>query len=245
MAELKFIFHCGFRLNMNRKSVLIDPYSKIKSTMWENTPDDIFESLILKPQTDILILSHAHDDHFNLDATLKIIERNPDIKIVTTKQITDILTSSGLRNADKILLPRKKVRGTEKTQIGDINITLFESEHDGPVEYRVEHIISLIQGERSVLYTGDAMPDVEEFERIAKCGKIDMLLAPFPYVTLHKTRSLVNKILKPEERVYAHMHKPEGDGILFKNATIECIKNERARGRKAVLMCEPDQTIIF
>lgn len=245
MAELQYIFHCGVRLNMNGMSILMDPYSKIEHPIWGNTPDDVYNNLILKPPTDILLITHAHDDHFNLEATLEIIKRNPGIKVVSTMQITEMIREHGEGIKRENLLPSKKAESVEHVKVGDIDIALYASTHFGTPGHDIEHAVFLVKRERKVLNMGDAIPNFDLYADMAKEEGIDMFLAPFTYITRRKFRDAVRNELNPKVMACFHLPKPVGDGVIYRRAVEKCALEARKSGMNLELLDIPGQRLII
>lgn len=75
--------HCCLLVEENRTKILIDPGSY--STQQNNVKN-----------VNIVIITHNHQDHFQIDSLKKILTNNPQIKIITNKSIGIILEKENI-----------------------------------------------------------------------------------------------------------------------------------------------------
>lgn len=247
MAETVFIFHAGVRINMDGISLLADPFSLIRPGLWSSTPYDIANSMILKPHADAVIFTHEHHDHFNLDFTLRLLKEHPQMKVITSKTVQNLLlqASPDDQGLTGRLLPAEIQDGRTSLSLGSLSVTLFPTIHDGPVNFGTEHYAVLIRGTRSILFLGDTKPDAKNFSFIQEQASPDLLLAPFVYLTLREGRKIVFDLIKPKTAAFLHLPVAEGDGILFREVLAKNAAALAAKGKDIIILSESGQKILF
>ena len=70
---------------------------------------------------DIIIISHEHKDHFEVDLLKNILKNNPQAVVVTNSEIGTILEKEGIAFT--------KVEAGEKTMINGVTLDAFGNEH--------------------------------------------------------------------------------------------------------------------
>lgn len=79
---IKKIRHCCFLITINKTAFITDPGSF-------TTPDDMVRA-------DVLLLSHEHGDHYNVENIEKLLKLNPDLKIYTNESVHELLQDEGI-----------------------------------------------------------------------------------------------------------------------------------------------------
>lgn len=247
MAETIFIFHAGVRMNMDGISLLADPFSSIRPGLWPSTPDDIANFMILKPGADAVIFTHEHHDHFNLDFTLRLLKSHPQMKVITSKKVQELLLQAAPDDPvlPSRLFPAQMQNGKTVISLGDLTITLFPTIHDGPENWDTEHYAVLIRGTRSILLLGDTKPDPENFSFMLDQTSPDLLLAPFVYLTLREGRKIVFDLIKPKTSAFLHLPVAEGDGILYREVLSKNAAALTAKGNDVIILSESGQKILL
>lgn len=114
----------AFRIDYKNKILLIDPGSYCYNE--EFTAENW-------GKVDILLITHNHSDHFVSDAVKVIKTRNPDVIILTTSEVKEIL--------DEIDVKSEVIMSNETRNIHGINITGIKSIHgnlpDGKIPPKV------------------------------------------------------------------------------------------------------------
>lgn len=97
--------------------ILIDPGTYVFGDKEKLTSEDF-------KKIDILIITHEHSDHFDIENVKKIIQSNPQIKIFTTTKVKEILGGS-----DKVSILGSVNKEQGLGIAGDITITGVVSRH--------------------------------------------------------------------------------------------------------------------
>jgi len=110
------------------------------------------------PQIDLILLSHAHFDHFDL-RTLRCFDENTTV--ITARATSDLLKHTRFRDITELGWGE---RNSKTTAAGEVNISAFEVNHWGARKqrdtYRSYNGYLLEQNGRRIIFTGDtAMTD--------------------------------------------------------------------------------------
>ncbi len=125
------------------------------------------------PKIDILLLSHAHFDHFDL-RTLHRFDENSSV--ITAPNTKDLLRWTRLRDITELRWGERKALNAS---IGDIAISAFQVKHWGARKQRDTHRgyngYLIERNGRRILFAGDtALTDT--FAELRKYGPIDLAI---------------------------------------------------------------------
>ena len=128
------------------------------------------------PRIDLILLSHAHFDHFDLRTLHRF---NKDTSVITAPNTADLLRWTRLRDITELRWGETKVLNIASQTKGNIGISAFQVKHWGARMQRDTHrgyngylIESRSRGRRRILFGGDtAMTDT-----FAKLGPIDLAI---------------------------------------------------------------------
>jgi L-ascorbate metabolism protein UlaG (beta-lactamase superfamily) len=140
------------------------------------------------PGIDIVLLSHAHFDHFDL-RTLHCFDENTSV--ITARDTRDLLRWTRLHDITELRWGERKPL---KTAISDIDIVAFRVNHWGARKqrdiYRGYNGYLLERNERRILFAGDtALTD--SFAELRQHGRIDLAIMSIgaynPWIRSHCT----------------------------------------------------------
>jgi len=140
------------------------------------------------PRIDIVLLSHAHFDHFDL-RTLKRFDKNTSV--ITASNTRDLLKWTRLRDITEL---RWDERTTLKTAAGDIDITALLVKHWGARKqrdtYRGYNGYLLEKNGRRILFAGDTAL-TNSFAELGERGPLDLAIMSIgaynPWIRSHCT----------------------------------------------------------
>ena len=140
------------------------------------------------PRIDIVLLSHAHFDHFDL-RTLKRFDKNTSV--ITASNTRDLLRRTRLRDITEL---RWDERTTLKTAAGDIDIVALRVKHWGARKqrdtYRGYNGYLMERNGRRILFAGDTAL-TNSFAELRKRGPLDLAIMSIgaynPWVRSHCT----------------------------------------------------------
>ena len=146
------------------------------------------------PRIDIVLLSHAHFDHFDLRTLQRF---NASTKIITAPNTADLLRWTRLRDITELRWGETKVLNIATQTKGTIAIRAFQVKHWGARTQRDTHrgyngylIESGSRGSQRILFGGDtAMTD--SFAKLRHYGEIDVAIMSIgaynPWIHSHCT----------------------------------------------------------
>jgi L-ascorbate metabolism protein UlaG (beta-lactamase superfamily) len=140
------------------------------------------------PRIDIVLLSHAHFDHFDL-RTLHCFNENT--RVVTARATSDLLRWTRFRDITELGWGERK---TFKTSAGEIDIASVAVKHWGARkqrdDYRGYNGYLLERNGRRILFAGDTAL-TNSFAGLRKCGPIDLAIMSIgaynPWIRSHCT----------------------------------------------------------
>jgi len=143
------------------------------------------------PNIDLILLSHAHFDHFDL-RTLRCFDESTTV--ITARATSDLLKHTRFRDITELGWGERR---SKTTAAGDVNISAFQVNHWGARKQRDTYrgyngylLESRNGGRRRVIFTGDtAMTD--SFAELRRRGEIDLAIMPIgaynPWIRAHCT----------------------------------------------------------
>ena len=140
------------------------------------------------PRIDVVLLSHAHFDHFDL-RTLNRFDQNTSV--ITASNTRDLLRRTRLRDITEL---RWDERTTLKTAAGDIDIIALQVKHWGARKqrdtYRGYNGYLMERNGRRILFAGDTAL-TNSFAELRKRGPLDLAIMSIgaynPWVRSHCT----------------------------------------------------------
>ena len=140
------------------------------------------------PKIDVVLLSHAHFDHFDL-RTLHCFDENTSV--ITAPETRDLLRWTRLRDITEL---RWRERKSLKTAAGDVNILAFPVKHWGARKQRDMHRgyngYLLERNGRRILFAGDTAL-TNSFAELRQDGRIDLAIMSIaaynPWIRSHCT----------------------------------------------------------
>ena len=81
--KIQKIEHCCLVIEYKDKKIMTDPGSY--STEQENITG-----------VDLILITHEHSDHLHIESLKKILENNPNVKIITNSSVGNILSKEGI-----------------------------------------------------------------------------------------------------------------------------------------------------
>jgi L-ascorbate metabolism protein UlaG (beta-lactamase superfamily) len=141
------------------------------------------------PQIDLILLSHAHFDHFDR-RTLRCFDENTSV--ITARATSDLLRRTRFRDITE--LEWRERMTFETTAAGELNVSAFPVKHWGARKqrdtYRGYNGYLLERSGRRIIFVGDtAMTD--SFAELRRRGEIDLAIMPIgaynPWIRSHCT----------------------------------------------------------
>jgi len=161
-VDVTYVGNAGFLLIIGDKKILIDALFKGFEGNYQ-LPQEVQDKLTLAQapfdDVDLILVTHAHGDHVDLEMVRQHMQNNPVAIFVSTQQLVDALKDS----TDRCIGFNPTKEKPEHKVINDINIEAFYLPH-GP-DARIINIGLLISVNGITIFqTGDADFDQFTFE---------------------------------------------------------------------------------
>jgi len=179
--KIKKLGHCCLVIEENGKRIMTDPGS------WT------FDEQEKEKNIDVIIITHEHSDHFHIESLKKILEKNPNVIIITNEGVGKLLNEAHIKYEILDYKNPKDFLGVE--------IEAFNSKHE-----EIYQDISLVQNTgffigKRLFYPGDSFYNPNKF--------VEILALPVagPWTDI---KSAVNYALEIKPKVCFPVH----DGML-------------------------------
>lgn len=207
--------NAGVVINIGRNGLGVDLFSKDSEGLYPDTPAALKAELldeIERGHIGALLFTHGHGDHFCLEDTAEALKRNPDLTVISTDEVIELLQSA-VPFGKRLYAISSKEKRNIKMNFPNGSLELFNSRHMGEAYAEVQNLVFMLETEgKRIAIPGDAWPEPELFERIgAWSSKPDLLIAPFPLIGLPSSRRMLVKHLKPVHILALHLPRPEMD----------------------------------
>ncbi|RLE94613.1 MAG: hypothetical protein DRN04_02660 [Thermoprotei archaeon] len=145
--KLTFIGHASFLVEIEDKKILLDPFFAEKF-WWKNHYEHRITPLRVKleelPCPKIILITHDHGDHFDIEAVLKISSRCNGVLVYSTKSVVDQLTRKGVENCFT-------VERNHPIRLNRVKIVPIQNEEESPDKYS----FLIESNNRKLFYSGD------------------------------------------------------------------------------------------
>jgi len=143
------------------------------------------------PQIDLIVLSHAHFDHFDLRTLHRFDELT---RVITAPNTADLLRWTRLRDITELRWGETKVLNIAGQMKGDIAISAFQVKHWGARkqrdDYRGYNGYVIKRNGRSILFSGDTAM-TSTFAELSQDGPVDLAIMSIgaynPWIQSHCT----------------------------------------------------------
>lgn len=170
MSTLIYNANCGFTVSAETSNCIFDTLFRVPREAEYNGPDDTLISDILEgiepyDRPNVLVITHAHWDHFDLGLTLDFLRARQSNHVICPLSIRDqingdfasqITTSTGAGRDGR----------HEVFTFGDLSIKAIATDHCGPPgnpDTSIEHSsYVLTAGAASVFHAGDLHPSSQQ-----------------------------------------------------------------------------------
>jgi len=198
--------NAGVLICCNGKKIMADALHSEKTNRFSRVPDNVLRQAVNGEgdfaETDIALVTHDHPDHYNRNWTMRLLERNTAIQLVTP--VRDFAERKNV-----YILSRTK----ETFRLAGIDITCKRLMHDGK-EYAsiANYGYMLDAGGTRILLLGDGAMDAKGIAAFAEGFEPDLALLNFPFLTLKRGRDIMDRVIGAKQTIVFHFPEP-GDDI--------------------------------
>lgn len=166
---------------------------------------------------ELLFFTHCHPDHYSKKQTRLVQQRWPGAFLALPER----------QEATQILLQGERFH----LRLGkDLSIQFCRLPHEGKQYIAVPHYGALLERKGfRILLPGDCAIGAPELAEFVARTAIDLVVLPFPWITLPKGRVFVERIIRPKRLLIHHLPLPEDDIYGYRPATEAALRKVQAR----------------
>jgi L-ascorbate metabolism protein UlaG (beta-lactamase superfamily) len=207
--QITYIANEGFLVSAYNKKVLIDALFKSKNytSPSDSTAGKIISSTAPLNDINYLLVTHAHQDHFNQNMCAEFLRNNTKVKFISTSESCKMINDAGF-DSPQLISCNLEYGEIKEMKDGDITITAFRLMHGtSPEINNLAYIIKI--NDFTVMHVGDGFI-LQNEEYLKKINwenyTIDVLFIGYMDVNTFVLETL-SKTIKPKNLVLMHIHK--------------------------------------
>ena len=202
-GEYKILFDPFFHQNFGQYALVPET---IRTALFDNKPpyDDV----------DLLMISHAHDDHFDAKDVLRYLQLRPQVQLIAPNQAVDQLaTMSGFKNIKSrvhgVLLAKDEA--PKNISLKGLVIEAIRIPHAGwPGRADIENLVFRVTNKEqlTVMHLGDADPNLEHFEPFEgffSQQRTHVAFPPYWFALSVSGRLLLDETLNADRTIGVHV----------------------------------------
>lgn len=212
---ITYIANEGILIQSENKKILIDAifddYYKDYLAPSAQTISNINAKASPYQSIDLLLVTHAHLDHFNPSMVSKFLTSHRETELLCPDQAIDSI-SNAIRDIDPLIPRLNGLQPKPEWQspfLKGISIQTAYVRHGGQQNYEVDNQIYLINVDgRKILHLGDAEMDLSHFVRLHQSQPpIDIALIPYWFLVYPEGVDIIKTQIKPTKIVAIHYPK--------------------------------------
>lgn len=197
--------NAGVLISYHHKKILADALHSTKTQRFSRVSDDVLRRIVNGEGefagVDLALYTHDHPDHYSKSWTMRLLERNPNLRLVTP--VHDFAD----RNHVHILGKSREV-----LQINGVKITCTRLQHDGSEFASVANYAYLLDIDGyHILLLGDGLMDAKAIQALLNGWEVDLALLNFPFLTLKRGREIVDNVIRARKTIFFHLPELEDD----------------------------------
>ena len=213
-GELRYIANAGVMVTLAEGRVLIDAPIRDGIPPYATSSDaermKLERALPPYDAVDALLITHWHEDHFSAEAVAAHLGHNSRAVLVSSPEVVarvKAVAPSLPEGRFRAVLPSP---GTSQlVTVGKLPIHVLRIRHNPTRRLPEQHLGFLVGAARTVLHTGDADPQADNFEVLRRLPRVDTAVVPFWYLLEAAQRTFVADAIAPNSMVA--MHVPPAD----------------------------------
>jgi L-ascorbate metabolism protein UlaG (beta-lactamase superfamily) len=217
------------------KKILVDALHSQKTNRFSRVPDDVLRQAVNGEgdfaDTDIALVTHDHPDHYNKNWTVRLLERNPNIQLVTP-----VRDFSERKNVHILSRPKETLR------LAGVDITCKRLPHDGSEYASVANYGYMLDaGGCRIVLLGDGAMDAKAIAAFLDGFAPDLALLNFPFLTLKRGREIMDKVIGAKQTILFHLPEPGDDINGYTQAAQRILLKEYQNDPHIRLLCQSMQ----
>lgn len=164
-----------------------------------------------------ILITHWHEDHFSAEAVAAHLVANPATVLITSDEIVARVRKAAPALPAARFRPSTPQQGaSRRVDAGGVPVRVLRIRHNPVRRVPKEHVGFLIEGCRTVLHSGDADPQADNFALLQGLPAVEVGLLPFWYVLGEKSRAFVDSSIGPGRVLAMHIPPADAAGVSAK-----------------------------
>lgn len=249
-SKLTYVSNAGVLIQLKDKKILIDGLCHSRNSLYKDPSPELAQKIKggFPPfdNLDLMLITHHHPDHFDPFSIHQFRMQNPKTTILSTHEVISKIKAYALGNDHNLVEFNTDLHHVEKLTLHGINIRIFSMLHTGKGYDDIQNFAYLIDYALKILHVGDASPVLENFSKLnLRDEKLDLLIAPFPYIALPSARIVIKKYITPQEIAIVHLPNEERDRFGWIKATHKSHEKIKDNFIKTVFLEELGRSLLF
>jgi L-ascorbate metabolism protein UlaG (beta-lactamase superfamily) len=242
---ITYLCNAGIMLEGNNKKVLIDSFCKTIGTPYKNTATSVVRDIIngIQPfnRIDAMLFTHSHWDHFDAAYVSDFLGRNTESVVVAPSEAAAHVFPLMSSHPKNLIKSNPPLHGSEIKSMDGIEIRCIAMTHGGAKDDSLQHIAYLLNFYgKNILHVGDANLLKSNYMNLGlEALKIDLLIAPFPYVGSIPGRRVIQLYIQPKKIAVVHLPIREQDTAGWTDATRLSFQKREADFPETIFFNEP------
>lgn len=226
-ASATYLGNEGVLMTTMVGKVLFDPFFHNSYGSYQLVPEtirnDIFAAKAPYDNVDVIVVSHAHGDHFSAEDSLAYLQKNRTTILLAPKSAVDMITALTVNDeVTKQLISIDLEFGDKPVMhtLGAIDIESVRIPHAGwPARKDVSNLVHRVsfRDEISVIHMGDADPNDSHFKPYKEhWGKRNSKLAfpPYWFFTSKQGPIILAEQINAEQNIGVHVPVDVPNGLI-------------------------------
>lgn len=197
--------NAGVLISFHHKKILVDALHNTKTQRFSRVSDNVLRRIVNGEGdfagVDLALYTHDHPDHYSKNWTMRLLERNPNIQLVTP--VHDFADRNHVHFLSRV---------RESFQINGVKITCERLQHDGSEFASVINYAYMLDLEDyHILLLGDGLMDAKAIQALIGDWKVDLALLNFPFLTLKRGREIIDQVIAAKKTILFHLPELEDD----------------------------------
>lgn len=207
--SITYIANAGVLIENKKQKVLIDAIFGQDNLKFDapepSTIQDITQGIYPFDSTNLLLITHVHQEHFDPLMVSDYLKNNKTSKLISSGQVLDSLKSfadiSPETAARVTTYPWRK--GWRQVQLNGITVKSAYTLHGGKKNAKIQNLMHLIEiGDKKVLHVGDTQMELDQFKNMRIIYEdVDVAIVPFWYLTNHYGAELLKDYVNAKQYI--------------------------------------------
>jgi len=216
--QIRYLGNEGVLIVSEKRKILIDPFFHNSYGAYTLVPENIRQSIFSGKapydNIDLLLISHAHGDHFDAGDAVSFLSTHKKAQIIAPQQAIDaILKIDGASNfSNRMNAVNLKLSDNEKiVQFNNITVEAIRIPHAGwPGRANIENIVYRItfKNKTTVMHFGDADPNRLHFNKHTKLWQqntTDVALPPYWFFGSNDGNFILEQMIHSKHSIGIHV----------------------------------------